>query len=101
MQWTETIVTERTYVANYRFVIEGGSARVQRIECSAAAGDPYTVDSSRSLTPNLDPSAVPVASVTMNGAGDVEVLSFTLTGKTGETVLVEVASRNPSEFFPT
>lgn len=101
MQWTETIVTERTYVANYRFVVEDGSARVRRIECSADVGDPYTVDFSRDLTPALDPSAAPVASLTLNSEGEVELLTFTLTGKTGETVLVEVASRNPSEFFPS
>lgn len=101
LQWTETVVERKTYVANYRFVIEDGAGRVRRVTCSAPDGEPYSATSSIFLTPRLDPGAAPVASLTLDAVGNVESMSFTLTGQSGETVLVEVASRNPSEFFPT
>lgn len=101
MQWTETVFDTRRYVANYRFVVEDGAGRVVRVACSADDGDPFTLDSSLPVTPRLDPSAVPVATLTYDAFGNVAVVAFTLTGQTGETVLVETASRNPSEFFPS
>ena len=72
-----------------------------RVTCSAVAGEPYGAGVSLYLTPKLDPSSVPVASLAFDVDGNVDLMSFTLTGRTGETVLVEVASRNPSEFFPS
>lgn len=101
LQWTETITDRRTYVANYRFVTEDGAGRVRRITCFSLDGGPFALDSSTLVTPNLDPAAAPAASVTLDGDGNVELLSFTLIGRSGESVLVEVASRNPSEFFPS
>jgi prepilin-type N-terminal cleavage/methylation domain-containing protein len=100
MQWTETVVEKQTYVANYRFVLEDGAGRVLRVTCSADDGDPYTVDGSVHVTPKLRASAIPVATLSYDAAGNVTVVSFALTGQTGETVLIETASRNPSEFFP-
>ena len=101
MQWTETIVDTRRYVANYRFEIEDGAGRVVRVTCSADDGDPYTLDSRIPVTPKLAAWAVPVASLSFDPTGNVAVVAFTLTGQTGESVLVETTSRNPSEFFPS
>jgi hypothetical protein len=88
-----------SYVANYRFVIEGATARVYRYACSSANGDPYVRESARAITPDLDPSAVPVADLVTDAAGRVTVVAFRLTGLSGESVLVETSSRNPSDFF--
>jgi prepilin-type N-terminal cleavage/methylation domain-containing protein len=99
MQWTEAIPTHVTYVANYRFVIEGDAARVYRFSCSSTDSGPYVLESARPVTPSLDPAKVPVAELQTDGSGRVTVLAFRLTGVSGETVLVETTSRNPSEFF--
>jgi prepilin-type N-terminal cleavage/methylation domain-containing protein len=97
MSWTETFASTDTYVANYRFVGDGITARVARYTCSRQGADgDFTTSRAQFLTPLLDAAAPPV--------GDFDetanVLSFTLTGQTGETVLIETSSRNPSDFFP-
>lgn len=99
MQWTEAIPISVTYVANYRFVIEADAARVYRYSCFATGGDPYVLETGRAVTPKLDPTQVPVADLETDTSGRVTVVAFRLTGMSGETVLVETASRNPSEFF--
>lgn len=96
MTWTETTTGTTTYVANYRFVGDATQARVARYTCSKTGADPFTPPRTQLLTPNLDASAAPIA----NFDSTSNLLSFTLTGKTGETVLIETSSRNPSDFFP-
>lgn len=96
LSWTETLIATDTYFANYRFVVDGTDARVVRYTCSQRGTDPVTIPYRQNLTPSLDASAPPVA--TYDAAANV--LSFTLTGKTGETVLIETSSRNPSDFYP-
>ncbi len=96
LTWTETMTDTDTYVANYRFVSSGPDARVVRYTCSQRGTDPVTSPRRQNLTPNLDASAPPVA--TFDSAANV--VSFTLTGKNGETVLIETSSRNPSDYFP-
>jgi len=100
MQWTEAIPIHVTYVANYRFVIEGDAARVHRYLCSSTDFGPYVLESARAITPSLDPAKVPVAQLEIDpSSGRVIVLTFQLTGVSGETILVETTSRNPSDFF--
>lgn len=101
LRWQETTTTTVTYVANYRFVVEDGVGKVWRYTCRSADGVTFDSVSGRSMTPDLDPSQTPTASVTTDPiSGDVTVLSFQLTGVGGETVLIETSSRNPSEYFP-
>ena len=99
MQWTEAIPTSVTYVANYRFVIEDEAATVYRYSCFATDGGPYVLESARAVTPSLDPASLPVAELQTDPSGRVTVLAFRLTGMSGDTVLVETTSRNPSDFF--
>ena len=100
LQWTETVVERKTYVANYRFVIEDGAGRVRRVTCSAPDGEPYAATSSIFLT-RARSRCSPGCVADVGRRRQRRAMSFTLTGQSGETVLVEVASRNPSEFFPT
>ena len=99
MQWTEAISTYVSFVANYRFVIEDDAAKVYRYSCTSTDGMSYVLESARPVTPSLDPTKVPVAELTTDASGRVTVVAFRLTGTSGETVLVETTSRNPSEFF--
>ena len=50
MQWTESAPGTVTYVANYRFVVDGAVARVHRSVCSSEGGDPFELRSSISVT---------------------------------------------------
>lgn len=99
LQWTEDGHSVTTHVANYRFVVLGGEGVVRRYACTRAGAGPYLTTFDRAITPPLDPGTPPVVSVDQPVA-DVESVSFTLTGTSGETVLVETASRNPADFFP-
>ena len=95
MTWTETFASTDTYVANYRFVGDGITARVARYTCSRQGTGPFTTPRAQFLTPMLDAAAPPIGDFDTTA----NVLSFTLTGQTGETVLIETSSRNPSDFF--
>jgi prepilin-type N-terminal cleavage/methylation domain-containing protein len=100
LRWSETVHSTMTYVANYRFVVDGDSALVRRYTCYSQSSAPYVRLANLPVTPALDPLQPPVASTTTDTGGNVAVLSFTLAGKSGETILIETASRNPSDFFP-
>lgn len=100
LRWTETVNSTTSYVSNYRFVVDGDSAAVRRYTCYSEDGDPYVSVADRSVTPALDPMQPPVATTTTDASGNVAVLSFSLAGRSGETILIETASRNPSDFFP-
>ena len=80
MQWEETVVATTTFVANYRFVVDGETARVHRVLCqSADGGASFTTFSDRPISPEVASATVPVASITLDPAsGDVAVLSFEL-----------------------
>ena len=136
LKWTENSFSQRTYVANYRFVESG---EIVRYYCTQSGADVPVALSARTLTRGLDPLDPPTVSVTTffetvtvtpptwtvtttttdatatttstNTASvvkDKEVLakagatvSFLLNGVSGEEVLVDTSSRNPSSFFPS
>jgi prepilin-type N-terminal cleavage/methylation domain-containing protein len=98
-QWRERTTSTTTFVANYRFVVDDGSGFVTRYTCFQEGTSAFQPRSALRLTPALDPTAPPQASVVFDTTGDVEFISFTLTGKTGETVLIDTSSRNPADFF--
>lgn len=98
-QWRERTTSTTTFVANYRFVVENGSGYVTRYTCSQAGTSAFQPRSAIRLTPALDATAPPQASIVLDTTGDVEFISFTLTGKSGETVLIDTSSRNPADFF--
>ena len=139
LKWTENSFSQRTYVANYRFVDSG---EIVRYYCTQSGTDAPVALSARTLTRGLDPDDPPTVSVTTfietvtvnpvtpptwtvtttttdatattattNTASVVknkEVLakagatvSFLLNGVSGEEVLVDTSSRNPSSFFPS
>lgn len=100
LQWTESAFAHTTYVANYRFVVEGGEGEIRRYSCSAVGAGPFSATGVRFLTSGLDPSAPPVV-VPTPASGDVTSLTFELAGKSGETVAIETSSRNPADFFPS
>jgi prepilin-type N-terminal cleavage/methylation domain-containing protein len=99
LQWRERATTTMTFVANYRFVVENGSGYVTRYICSQEGSSAFEAGSAVRLTPALDPTAPPQAAVVLDAANEVELISFTLTGKSGETVLIDTSSRNPADFF--
>lgn len=101
LQWTEVTDQARTYVANYRWVIDpDGTASIVRHVCWRAGTDPFTQTTQRTLTSALTASSPPTITALFNASGDVDSIQFELVGDTGETVLVETGSRNPADFFP-
>jgi prepilin-type N-terminal cleavage/methylation domain-containing protein len=104
LQWTEDSFEERTFVASYRFVIDGDEGRVVRYTCSRVGSGSYTLEPPVNLTSQLAPSTPPEVILQPEGrsAGDpVLAVDVVLTAISGERVLVETGSRNPSDFFST
>jgi prepilin-type N-terminal cleavage/methylation domain-containing protein len=103
LQWAEQgLQGARTYAANYRFETVGDEGRITRYTCWApGAGSPGTFGNHSAVlvTSNLSPTIPPVITVDQPAA-EVESVIFTLTGNSGEQVVVETASRNPAEYFP-
>jgi hypothetical protein len=104
LQWTEHGFQDRTFVASYRFVPQGAEARVVRYTCSATGSGSFSGTRSIGLTSGLSPSQPPEVVLQPVGrlSGDpVESVDMILTAVSGERVLVQTGSRNPSDFFPT
>lgn len=102
LQWTEDGFTERTFVSSYRFVVEEGEGRVVRYTCSSTGSGPFTAGEATNLTSDLAPGTPPtvVLHPVGRGAGDpVLSVDLLLTARSGEQVLIETGSRNPSDFF--
>jgi prepilin-type N-terminal cleavage/methylation domain-containing protein len=98
LTWRERGFDTKTYVANYRYVVDGGVARIVRYSCSNS-GAGYSTPSAINLTSGLSPATPPV--VTPNFVGtDVASVDLLLTAKSGTKVLIETGSRNPVEFYP-
>lgn len=100
LQWTEDGFTERTFVANYRYVDDGNEGRVVRYTCSSVGAGPFTGTTEQKLTSGLASGTSPVATPVMGAPGEATSIDFELTALSGETVLVQTGSRNPTEFFP-
>jgi len=104
LQWTETSFQKRTYVANYRFVVDDDEGEIHRYSCSAEHSGgktgAFSAPNRRFLTSRLDPDQVPVVLAPVS-SGEVASITFQLAGKSGETVAIETGSRNPADFFPS
>lgn len=100
LKWVEAKPTAVTYVASYRFVQVDGIGEIVRVSCKSLGTGPYESTSTQNLTSGLKASAAPTVVLAVVGAGPVTKVSFSLTGNTGQSVLVETASRNPADFFP-
>lgn len=84
------------FASGYRLVPQGAGHSIRRVTCSASS-------SARSNNVTAGISDVGDARVVLilRANGTVEILRFQLTGRSGEQILVDTSSRNPSEFFPT
>lgn len=100
LKWVEAKPTSVTYVASYRFVQAAGTGEIVRVSCKRLGTGPFLSSSIQNLTSGLNPAAAPKVVLAVDGVGRVTKVSFSLTGKTGQSVLVETASRNPADFFP-
>jgi prepilin-type N-terminal cleavage/methylation domain-containing protein len=101
LKWVEAAPVRTTYVANYRFVSKpSGDGQIVRVACFRRGTTPYQAVTAINVTSNLSPAAIPGVTLVQNDAGLVAKVTFSLTGNTGESVLIETASRNPADFFP-
>lgn len=100
LQWLENGFTNRTFVANYRFVVDGAKARVVRYTCSKTGSGAFGPASAVNLTSGLDPGIPPVVTPLSVVIGEVYSLKLKLTATSGDKVLIETGSRNPVEFYP-
>lgn len=98
LTWLEDGFSAKTYVANYRYVVDGDRARVVRYAC-AGSGAVFSAPSSINLTAGLALATPP--EITPNYVGtEVVSVDLLLTAANGSTVLIETGSRNPVEFYP-
>lgn len=98
--WVQSATSTRYYVATYRFVPNGDESYVVRITCNGATMSALGAPGSVRMTTGLAASQTfPVVTYTMSGA-TIKMSTLTMTAVSGESLLVEVASRNPAEAFP-
>lgn len=83
------------FVANYRYVTNGGTTQVKRYSCSGTLSPPYnntTVQNATTAVNGNSVSATPIYSGSRLAFVDV-----TLTTASGLDVLIRAASRNPAK----
>lgn len=102
MVWHEF---DRTFVASYRLSPSSLGMQLHRYSC--ATGGSASGVRSTLLASGLSNDHPAIVTYRRAGAGDeheggpVTVVEFRLRGTSGERVVVDAASRNPAEFFPT
>jgi len=99
LTWNETFQGIGTrYVAAYRFVSDGTTARIVRITCSGTSslGVPTTMSMSGRLAATLP--QVTLIDADRDGQSDELVVSITTLA--GAKVFIDAASKNPSETLP-
>jgi prepilin-type N-terminal cleavage/methylation domain-containing protein len=93
---------DRTYVATYRAESDGsGPTSVRRYTCSGSGPGSWSSPTRVNLTSGLAPKSAGGPGVVnlVKTEGAVAIVQFRLVGQSGETVLLDISSRNPSEFF--
>ncbi|HEY5663021.1 MAG TPA: type II secretion system protein [Ilumatobacter sp.] len=98
LTWREVGFTTTTWVASYRYVTDGDSARIVRSTCSSR--DQWGERAaSVELTAGLDPDHPPVVIANYDD-GEVVSVDLLLTSVSGAKALIETGSRNPVEYYP-
>jgi prepilin-type N-terminal cleavage/methylation domain-containing protein len=99
LQWSETYRTlTTTFVANYRFVPNGTSARIVRLSCSGE----FSLGAPRELTMSAPLALVQPTVTEIDSDGDAKTDQVRISIQTleGETVFIEAATKNPNETLP-
>lgn len=99
LQWKETFRTiSTTYVADYRYVVSGGTGQIVRVTCSGkfALGAPQVLRMSAKLS-STAPVVIPDD---FDGDGKVDKVTFQIQTLSGEVVFIEAATKNPNETLP-
>lgn len=100
LTWFEESFLDREYVANYRFVIDGAEATIVRYTCSRTVPSVgFSGTAGINLTSGLDPATPPLIVLNRNATSEVESVDFFLTAISGESVLLQTGSRNPTDSF--
>ncbi|HEY3485082.1 MAG TPA: prepilin-type N-terminal cleavage/methylation domain-containing protein [Ilumatobacteraceae bacterium] len=103
LQWQERAGSSTvTYIANYRHVQVGATARIQRVTCSGVGAQPYTTGFAQNMTSEL-PSSPSAVNVTIKNDvdGNVELVTFQITTLDGKVVQTDSAPKNPDQTLPT
>lgn len=99
LTWRETFAGKTTtYIANYRFVVEGTVGRIVRVSCSGmfSLGSPTEMEMSAQLSTN--PPAVFVTDADLDGRTDQ--VKFQIETLSGDIVYIDAATKNPNETLP-
>lgn len=92
----------RTFAATYRVEsVDSGNTAIRRYACSRTDSGPWSAPVRSNLTSGLASSGPNVVNLVKDPVtGAVTIVELRLTGRSGDSVLLDVSSRNPSEFFP-
>jgi prepilin-type N-terminal cleavage/methylation domain-containing protein len=97
---TTWVQSNRTFVATYRAdTLASGETVIRRYACSPGSGSPTRRSNLTSGLAPLNPANPNVVNLVKDSNGRVTVVEFRLTGRSGERVVLDVSSRNPSERF--
>lgn len=99
LQWRENATTDRTFVANYRWVVQNGEGSVRRYTCSKVGAGAFGAPTSVRLVSGLSPTVPPIVNLLIDASGEAYSVEFILTAPSGAQVTVETGSRNPVEFY--
>jgi prepilin-type N-terminal cleavage/methylation domain-containing protein len=102
LNWTENDgTTVRRYAASYRYIQEASSARMTRYICFKTGAGPFGAVRSTNLTSGLSTTLLPIAEFDRDPVTSrVTVVKIRLFGASGEQVVVDTSSRNPSAYLP-
>ena len=99
MTWFEEFAGSRTtFVANYRFVVDGTGGIIQRVSCSGQFS--LGAREVRNMSAKLSTTIPIVDLYDSNGDGDIDQLKITIETFSGELVFIDAASKNPAETLP-
>jgi len=99
LQWSETFAgVTTTYVANYRWLVDGGVGQIKRLSCNGkfALGSPQILNMSAKLS-STEPA---VTLDDFDGDHKNDKVTIEVVTLAGEKVFIEAATKNPNDTLP-
>lgn len=99
LEWDETLAgLTTTYVAAYRFHVDGSVGRIVRVACQGIAS--LGSGSELSMSAQLSPTPPTVILSDADGDGREDQVRFQIETLSGEVVHIDAATKNPNETLP-
>ncbi|MGH9133461.1 MAG: prepilin-type N-terminal cleavage/methylation domain-containing protein [Ilumatobacteraceae bacterium] len=99
LEWTENFEgTQTTYVADYRFVVNGSSGRIVRVACKGTGA--LGASSTLTMTGPVSTAAPTVTTGDFDADSRLDSVKIELVTLSGDAIFIDSASKNPSDTLP-